>query len=187
MRVDKDGKPIMTEETFNNHIRNTERWYEKLLGTNGIHGACSVVFRKSDYEKYCNIDEWITFGFKTFDHPVWLSLSFNKKCKFFSRTTSAYRVLESSISNNENAQKYMGFHISCAKIEEYVISKYGYGSITPEEYNQRICLCIMGRALKRHRRKEFCIYAKKLIPMSFKQKIMHYMPSLYYWQFTFRH
>ncbi|WP_178843534.1 glycosyltransferase [uncultured Treponema sp.] len=187
IKVDKDGKEISSSKTFNNHIINTERWYENLLGTNGIHGACSVVFRKSDYEKFCNIDDWIKFGFKTFDHPAWLSISFNKKCKFLQKTTSAYRVLESSISNNENRKKNMFFNISCAEIEEYIISKFGYGSLTPKEYNQRICLCLMARALKLHQKEAFYKYARRLIPQSFKQKIMHCLPSFYYWQFIFRH
>ena len=187
IRVDKDGKQIFSSETFNNHIRNKERWYEELLGTNGVHGACSVVFKKSDYEKFCNIDDWIKLNFKTFDHPAWLSISFNRKCKFFQKTTSAYRVLGSSISNNENSKKHIDFITSCAEIEEYIISKFGYGSISPKEYNQKICLCVMGKALKRHQKEAFVKYAKKLIPMSFKQKIMHCLPSFYYRQFIFRH
>ena len=67
----------------NNHIRNTERWYEPLLGNNGIDGACSTMFKKSDFFEHCNIDEYIEHGFATFDHPTWLSLSFRKNASIF--------------------------------------------------------------------------------------------------------
>ena len=60
-------------------------------------------------------------------------------------------------------------------------------SITQNEYNNRISFIIMGKALKFHKLKLFCKYAKKLKPISIKQKFMRYFPHLYYWQFIIRH
>ena len=67
--IDENGN-IIPPSCINTHIRNTNRWYEKLLGNNGIYGACSVVFRKSDFLSYCDIDSWIENSFVTFDQPT---------------------------------------------------------------------------------------------------------------------
>lgn len=187
IKIDEDGNEIQNKKPYNSYIRNTERWYEQMLGHSGITGACSAMFRKSDFLEYCNMDEYIERGFVTFDHPTWLSLSFHKKCKYFQTVMAAYRVVSSSLSNNANAEKNMNFNLSIVEIEAYIISKYGLGSLTEKEYNHRICSRIMGKALKLKRHEEFRQYAKKLVPESFKERIMHYAPSLYYWQFLLRH
>lgn len=129
IEVDENGNQIHNGKIFNQHIRDKTRWYEELLGNNGIAGACTVVFRKSDFEKYCRIDEWIEKGFKTFDHPAWLSISFHKKCKYIKENLAAYRILPTSISNNSDAKKSMEFNLSIARIEEYIISKFGLGGV----------------------------------------------------------
>lgn len=185
--IDENGKTIIAPPCINTHIRNTDRWYEKLLGNNGIQGACSVVFRKSDFLSYCDIDSWIENNFVTFDQPTWLSISFHKKCKYIPKVLAAYRIVSTSISNNANKEKQLDFSVKIATLEEFIISKYGYGNLSPLDYNQKICLDITGRALKRKQEKTFCIFCKKLIPLSLKQKIMHFFPHLYYWQFVLRH
>lgn len=185
--IDENGNIIAPPSCINTHIRNTNRWYEKLLGNNGIYGACSVVFRKSDFLSYCDIDSWIENSFVTFDHPTWLSISFHKKCKYFAKTLAAYRIVSTSISNNANKEKQLDFSVKIATLEEFIVSKYGYGNLSALDYNQKICLDIAGRALKRKQEKTFYIFAKKLKPISIKQKFMRYFPHLYYWQFIIRH
>ena len=123
----------------------------------------------------------------TFDHPTWLSISFHKKCKYFAKTLAAYRIVSTSISNNANKEKQLDFAIGIAKIEEFIIKKYGYGNLSSLDYNQKICLNIIGKALKRKNEKTFCKYAKTITPTSLKQKFMRYFPHLYYWQFIIRH
>lgn len=145
------------------------------------------MFRKADFEAYCKIDEWIELNFVTFDHPTWLSLSAHKKCKYIQKLTAAYRVLPTSISNTANPEKHVKFTAKCAEIEEYIVSKFGYGSISKEKHNHLMCTSVMGEALKYHRCREFCEYARKLIPHTFKEKIMHFLPLFYYLQFTLRH
>lgn len=186
--IDENGNIIAPPSScINTHIRNTNRLYEKLLGNNGIYGACSVVFRKSDFLSYCDIDSWIENNFVTFDQQTWLSISFHKKCKYFTKTLAAYRIVSTSISNNADKEKQLDFSVKIAIIEEFIISKYGYGNLSPLDYNQKICLDIAGRALKRKQEKTFCDYAKRLKPISIKQKFMHFFPHLYYWQFIIRH
>ena len=85
VKIDGNGDAIQLskESLLNAHIRNTENWYEHMLGNIWITGACTVMFRKSDCLKYCDINEYIKRGFLIFDYPVWIFLSFHKKCKYF--------------------------------------------------------------------------------------------------------
>lgn len=91
------------------------------------------------------------------------------------------------MSNNIFFEKHIDFILNIIEIEKYIIEKYGLNGITQNEYNNRISFIIMGKALKFHKLKLFCEYAKKLKPISIKQKFMRYFPHLYYWQFIIRH
>lgn len=109
---------------------------------------------------YCDIDSWIENSFVTFDQPTWLSISFHKKCKYFAKTLVAYRIVSTSISNNANKEKQLDFSVKIASLEEFIVSKYGYGNLSALDYNQKICLDIAGRALKRKQEKTFCFLQK---------------------------
>ena len=187
IEIDQNGNEINKGSVFNTHIREKTRWYEELLGNNGVRGACSVMFCKKDFDSYCNMGDWVNLNFKTFDQPAWLSISFYKKCAYFNEKLAAYRVLETSISNAKNSKKSMDFCVGVADIEEYIVGRFGTGELSEQAYNQKICLNMTGKALKRKQRKTFVKYAKMLKPLSLKQKIMHSFPNLYYWQFTTRH
>ena len=188
INIDENGEALKKQDgEHNNHVRNTERWYEQLLGAKGVTGACSVMFRKSDFLAHCDINEYIERNFLTFDHPTWLSLSFHKKCKYFPTVMAAYRILQTSVSNNADDEKNMRFNISITEIEAFIIEKYGLGSLSEKEYNHKICSNIISKALKFRKRAVFCEYAKKLIPMTFKEKMMHYAPTTYYWLFVLYH
>lgn len=189
VKIDGNGDAVQLskEALLNAHIRNTEKWYEHMLGNTGMTGACTVMFRKSDYLKYCDINEYIKRGFLTFDYPVWLSLSFHKKCKYFQTAMAAYRIIPTSLSNNVDAEKNMRFNLSIAEIEAFIIEKYGYGNLSEQEYNHRACNRIIGKALKFRKYTVFCKYAKKLVPTTIKEKIMHLIPTVYYWMFRLYH
>ena len=188
INIDENGEAIKEQDgEHNSHVRNTERWYEQLLGLNGLTGACSAMFRKSDFLEYCDIDEYIARSFVTFDHPVWLSLSFQKKCKYFPSVMAAYRIVSTSLSNNADAERHLQFYFSVTKIEAFIIAKYGLGSLSEKEYHNKTCRYIIGKALKFRKRAVFCEYAKKLPPMTFKEKLMHAVPTAYYWLFVLYH
>ena len=189
INIDENGEAIKEQDgEHNSHVRNTERWYEPLLGAKGVSGACNIIFRKSDFLEYCDIDEYIARGFVTFDYPTWLSLSFHKKCKYFPIVMAAYRIVPTSISHNADAEKHLQFYFSLIKkIDTFIISKYGLGSLPEKEYHNKTCRYIIGKALKFRNRTVFCEYAQKLIPMTFKEKLMHFAPNAYYWQFVLRH
>ena len=48
--------------------------YSELLKTNFI-GAVTVLFSRNFFDRYCSIDDYIKYQFKTFDYPTWLSIS----------------------------------------------------------------------------------------------------------------
>ena len=100
---------------------------------------------------------------------------------------AAYRVVSTSISHNADAEKTMRFNLSIVEIEAFIIGKYGLGSLSEKEYNHKICSSIIGKALKFRKRAVFCEYAKKLPPMTFKEKLMHFVPTAYYWLFVLYH
>jgi glycosyltransferase involved in cell wall biosynthesis len=103
--------------------------YERFLLRNIIKSP-TVCFRRSLYDKYCNIDDYINLGFKTFDLPVWLSLIRHSKLHYLNTPTAVYRSLGTSISNNANLEKRLLFEENVAKIRRYVISLYGSGRIS---------------------------------------------------------
>lgn len=184
--IDDEGNEIK-KGGFNSDKASTDFWYTKLLGLSGFEGACAIIFRRDLFNTYCNINDYIDLGFKTFDQPTWLSISYHSKCKVIPKILAAYRHTSTSLSNNIFFEKHIDFILNIIEIEKYIIEKYGLNGITQNEYNNRISFIIMGKALKFHKLKLFCEYAKKLKPISIKQKFMRYFPHLYYWQFIIRH
>lgn len=184
--IDDEGNEIK-KGGFNKEKALTDFWYTKLLGLSGFEGACAIIFRKELFFKYCNINDYIDLGFKTFDHPTWLSISYHSKCKVIPKILAAYRHTSTSLSNNILFEKHIDFILNIIGIEKYIIEKYGLNGMTQDEYNNRIAFMIIGKALKFHKIDLFCEYAKRLTPISLKQKIMRFFPHLYYWQFILRH
>lgn len=89
----------------------------------------TVVFRRSLFEKYCNIDDYIAGKFITFDYPVWLSIAAHSKCHFLKDLTSVYRISSNSISNTSNLRKRLGFEKGISAIRSYITGLYGTGNI----------------------------------------------------------
>ncbi len=103
--------------------------YERFLLRNIIKSP-TVCFRRSMYDKYCNIDDYIGLDFRTFDYPVWLSLIRHSKLHYLNTPTAVYRSLGTSISNNASLEKRLLFEENVAKIRRYVVSLYGSGRIS---------------------------------------------------------
>ena len=100
---------------------------------------------------------------------------------------ATYRIVSTSSSHNADAEKAMRFNPSIAEIEAFIIEKYGLGSPSEKEYNHKICSSIIGKALKVRKRAVFREYAKKLAPQTFKETMMHFAPTIYYWLFVLYH
>lgn len=133
----RDG--IITQKGFDGFdlmAKYPDRLYERFLLRNIIKSP-TVVFRRSFYEKYCDINEYIRLNFITFDYPVWLSLIRNSGVYFLNEPTAVYRYLGSSISNNASLDKKIEFEDNVSKIRNYIISLYGMGKLTRFQLNLR--------------------------------------------------
>ena len=106
--------------------------YSELLKTNFI-GAVTVLFSRNFFDRYCSIDDYIKYPFKTFDYPTWLSISAHSDIIYLNDYTSAYRCLPTSISNNKDYHKVCSFNKSIDEIISYVIAKNGIGNLSYKE------------------------------------------------------
>lgn len=101
--------------------------FDHILYRNIIFSP-TVCFRRSAFDKYCNIDDYIEHKFMTFDYPVWLSLLANGDLHYLEENTAVYRVSGTSISNNKNLEKKIKFAKSVNfDIKHYIINRYGSG------------------------------------------------------------
>lgn len=89
----------------------------------------SVIFRKSYYDNYCNIQDYIDLGFRTFDYPAWLSIMAHSKAHYLSDLTAVYRIQSSSISNTNSLKKRLAFEKSVNDSRHYVTKLYGAGGV----------------------------------------------------------
>jgi glycosyltransferase involved in cell wall biosynthesis len=101
--------------------------FDHILYRNIIFSP-TVCFRRSAFDKYCSVQDYIDLGFKTFDYPVWLSLLTHGDVHYLPENTAVYRVSGTSISNNKNLKKKIDFAKSVNfDIKHYIIQKYGSG------------------------------------------------------------
>lgn len=106
--------------------------YSGLLKENMV-AAVTVLFSREMFDLYCNIDDYILLNFKTFDYPVWLSISAHSNVIYLDDYTAGYRHLATSISNNSNYQKVLAFNQSVDIIVQYVVDRYGRGRLAIQE------------------------------------------------------
>ena len=105
--------------------------FDHILYRNVIFSP-SVCFRHSAYKQYCNIQDYINLGFRTFDYPVWLTLIANGELHYLPENTAVYRISGTSISNNKNLKKKIDFAKSVnLDIRKYIIDRYGSGCFSP--------------------------------------------------------
>lgn len=161
-------------------------WYDTLMNFSSI-GALTIVFRREVFDRYCNIDDYIERKFQTFDRPVWLAISKHSKCKYMHEALASYRVMGSSISNSGSFEKGICFAKSLMDIHEYIIEKYGLGSVTRELFDERKTIWFINLCVNYRRFDVFKEYASKLKGLTFKNKIMHFLPGLWWFQYTLRH
>lgn len=103
--------------------------YATLLRGNKA-AAVTALFSRKMFGSYCNIDDYINRGFRTFDYPVWLSISAHAGVCYLEDYTAGYRHLSTSISNSVDYQKALAFECSIDNIVAYVVGKYGRGGLS---------------------------------------------------------
>lgn len=157
-----DGENVFLHLSSAN-FRSHADWYTDLLYHNPLK-AVSVIFKRISFEKYCNIDDYIAGKFRTFDYPVWLSISAHEKCKFIKEPLCSYRILDTSISNNKDYKKRKDFAESMLSIREFCIAMYppkdddySHEKIL-DEYNYTL----MNLALNHHKFFDYYKHAKKI-------------------------
>jgi glycosyltransferase involved in cell wall biosynthesis len=128
LQVSGDESEILKE--------NADRMYSYLLLRNIIFSP-TVCFRRSDFDKYCDIEGYILNGFVTFDYPVWLSLARHTRIHYLSDPTAVYRVSGTSISNTKDLEKRLMFEYETARIRRYIIQLYGKGDLKMSQLLKR--------------------------------------------------
>lgn len=182
--IDENG--VKQSEVIKDFDKNqNDDWYNVLMGFASI-GALTIIFRKAEYDKYCNIDDFINLNFKTFDRGVWLSIAKHCKCHYFHEQLAAYRVISSSISNSGSFEKAYNFAKSVMDIHEYIISKYGLGDITRADFDQKKIIWYINLCITHRNFNEFKNLTKKIKPTSLKFLFMKTMPGLWWLQYTLR-
>jgi len=124
--------------------------YERFLLRNIIKSP-TVCFRRSMFEKYCHIDDYIRLNFKTFDFPVWLSLIRHSDLHYLSTSTAVYRSQGTSISNTSNVQERLLFEENIIQIRRYIISMYGSGSLSKFSITNRETIVKARHAFRLHK------------------------------------
>lgn len=103
--------------------------YKYILLRNIIR-AVTVVVRRAEFDKYCNIEDYINNKFITFDYPVWLSILAHNRVHYLPECTAVYREIGTSISNTSNLGKRLQFERETYKIRRYIIDKYGSAGLS---------------------------------------------------------
>lgn len=161
-------------------------WYDALMSFASI-GALTIVFRKSIFDEYCFIDDYIDRKFQTFDRATWLSIARHSKCHFIHENLASYRVMSSSISNSGSFEKALSFANSIMDIHEYVIGLYGLGSISRKDFDEMKKIWFVNLSINHRQYKYFKKVSSTLAPTSIKHALMRYLPKLWWMQYTLRH
>lgn len=126
---DKNGiQESFSNDSFLSNI-SQEDAYKYILLRNIIR-AVTVVFRRSEFNKYCDIDNYIKNQFVTFDYPVWLSILAHNRVHYLPECTAVYREMGTSISNVSNLDKRLKFEKETYKIRRYIINLYGKADLS---------------------------------------------------------
>jgi glycosyltransferase involved in cell wall biosynthesis len=133
---DRDGiQESYSNDAFLSNLSTSEA-YKYILLRNIIR-AVTVVFRRSEFDKYCNIDNYIDNKFITFDYPVWLSILAHNKVHYLPECTAVYREIGTSISNASNLGKRLNFERETYKIRRYIINLYGSAGLSASKIRLR--------------------------------------------------
>lgn len=182
--IDENGNRI-GEVVKDFDLNLNDQWYPALMNFASI-GALTIIFRRSVFDKWCNVDDYIERKFQTFDRSVWLSIAKHSKCHFIHEKLASYRVISSSISNSGSFAKAWSFAQSVMDIHEYIISKYGLEGCTRREFDQKKNIWFINLCITHRNYEEFRKLAKKLYCDSINHFVMKNFPRLWWMQYTLR-
>ena len=98
--------------------------FEALITGKFFINTLTVVFTKSLFDKYVDIQEYLDAGFIYEDLPTWLDLAANTKFKYLPDSTATYRIMAESISRSKDLTKRFGFLKNHYVVKKYFIKKY---------------------------------------------------------------
>ena len=183
-RIDQDGK-LIEPMTTNIDKGLHGDWYEELLYKDFV-GALTICFRRSTFNRHCDMEDYISRQFMTFDYPLLLSLAAHSKCHYIHENLANYRVIETSISNSADYRKRIAFEDSVCDIQDYILQRFGRHNLDEFRFNESRAKKYVERALKFNQVSDFIKYARNLRSHEFKYKMLHYFPLLWYLQHKLR-
>jgi len=98
--------------------------FEAIITGKFFIGTLTVCFKKSLFDEFVDINEFIKAGFIYEDLPSWLELSRRTKFKYLPDSTATYRIMEESVSRSKDLTKLFRFLKNHYTIKKYFIKKY---------------------------------------------------------------
>ena len=126
----RNGKLELQPDESAKHRRYKKDIYGSFLLWHNKIRATTACFRKILFDKYCNIDDYISNGFQTIDYPVFISIIRHSEMHYIPTSTAVYRILETSISHNRDWEKALNYQIGIETMRQYIISLYGKGKLS---------------------------------------------------------
>lgn len=108
--------------------------FEDLIAGKYFLNTLTVCFRKSLFDEFVNIDEFLKAEFIYEDLPSWLELSVRTQFKYLPVSTATYRIMQESISRSNDLNKRFGFIKNHYVIKKYFIRKYYVTKKVEEEF-----------------------------------------------------
>lgn len=164
-------------EDFQINIIRYPQMFKELIKSNKIP-AVTVLFRRSLYEKYCNINDYLINKFVTFDYPVWLTLASVSDFCFLNINTAVYSIGSESISNNGSYEKRLQFQNGIDAIVDYICARFLNKDMTlrvEDIHNERIVKHMLVE-LQFGRKKEFYRLAGTLCGCRIKWLLIRMFP-----------
>jgi glycosyltransferase involved in cell wall biosynthesis len=101
--------------------------YNSLALKNTICPA-TTCFRRELFEQHVDFKFAVENSLQTIDLFIWLELSYHTKVFYLEDITSCWRVINTSISNNKDIERYNNFVNCSALILEYYFNKYSFNN-----------------------------------------------------------
>lgn len=116
------------EKSWNNYI-----YTEMLTGKLRIPASITSCFRSEIMQKYFDFDYFINNDFQTLDAPLWYEIAYHSRICFIPDITACYRVLSTSISNNNNLERQEAFRDTSIRTIKYYYNKYPVDKYSEDE------------------------------------------------------
>jgi len=166
---------VYTKVKYSNQSKNKivrKQWggpsttFESLFSHNVIP-TLTVVLRNEILKNYEQEIEPITKNWKAGDYPMWLYIALKSKIHFIDQITGVYRVIEGSVSNQNDFTKQVNFIKSIFSMKLFFV-EYAKSGISKERVIDAMYENIGTRALLLKNRELANMYLKRINKYSIK-------------------